>query len=301
MSRRRGNNDEALTCIRNSVNFSPGRAGDAPGTDESRKGQMTRTELPPIGLIPAAGRGSRLGRLPFSKELMPIAVRGRDSTREIIVTALENAISMLVENDITCQHVVIAPGKRDIPTYLGDGARLESSVSYHVVDASPSVPHSLDAAYALTRGRDVVLVFPDIVFRPRTAVSAILRSRSRSDADVALALVPSERGDKVDFVSVGETDRVLSVTAKPGTGSRGWTWVTACWGERFTEFLHRYLQDPAESAAQSGGREIYVANVLNAAIGHGLQVQAVYFADGDAIDIGTPDDLAAIWANGLKE
>ena len=148
---------------------------------------MTR---PRIGLIPAAGTGSRLGRLPLSKELLPVRLFGSASTGGSMECAIERAVSVLVDNDITRQYVVIRPGKWDIPSYLLDGSALGAQLAYLVAEASPSVPHSLDAAYPFASGAEVVVVFPDIVFKPRNAISRILDVRTTQGADVALALVP---------------------------------------------------------------------------------------------------------------
>ena len=212
-----------------------------------------------------------------------------------VPVAIENAIASLVENDITHQYVIIAPAKRDIPAYLGDGTHLKARISYIVAEASPSVPHSLDAAYGSIEHCDVVLVFPDILFRPRNAISELIACRASSDADVALALVPSNRGDKVDIVSCDEDGNVREIAAKPGVGFDGWTWIVACWSPRVTQFLHQYLQQIEEQERPQGPRELYVADILNAAIDEGLAIHGLKFPDGDAIDIGTPDDLSRAW------
>lgn len=248
-----------------------------------------------MGLIPAAGKGSRLGRLPFSKELLPIGFAGVAGPGRGVLVAIENAIASLVENGVTRQHVIIAPGKWDIPAYLGDGSQLEASISYLIADASPSVPHSLDVAHRFVESCEVVLIFPDIVFQPRDAISELVTHRARSGADVALALVPSDRGDKVDIVSCNSAGDVMEIIAKPGADISGWTWVAANWNSKFTAFLHAHLRQTGRPDQPRSQQELYVADILTAAISAGFTVQAVKFPDGDAIDIGTPDDLSRAW------
>jgi glucose-1-phosphate thymidylyltransferase len=248
-----------------------------------------------IALIPAAGRGIRLGQLPCSKELLPISLTPETATTGRIQTAIENAIATLVANDITTHHVIIAPGKWDIPAYLGNGSRLKTSISYLIAESSPSVPHSLDHAYQFVGISDVVLVFPDIIFRPRDAVRHIVNYRIRKGADAALALVPSNRGDKVDIVKCGPEGTVLDIHPKPGSGHSGWTWTAAVWSRRFTEFLHEHLGRLGRLSASDTDRELYVADVLNDAIRQGLVVDSVKFVDGDALDIGTAEDLVLVW------
>ena len=97
----------------------------------------------------------------------------------------------------------------------------------------------------------------------------------------------------MDIVEAGETGDVRTIVAKPGAGVTGWTWVAAAWGMTFTRFLHDFL---ASDAASQGRTELYVADVLNAAIGAGLSIRAARFPDGDALDVGTAEDLAEAWA-----
>jgi glucose-1-phosphate thymidylyltransferase len=249
-----------------------------------------------VGLIPAAGIGSRLGRLPFSKELLPVRIGETDSAAGAVECAIDNAVKVLVENDISRQFVILRPGKWDIPAYLVSGSHLHADIGYLLADASPSVPKSLDAAYAFVRTSEVVLVFPDIVFRPVNAIEETVALRAARKADVALALVPSTRGDKVDIVSVSDTADVVDIRAKPGKGESGWTWVAAAWDATFTEFLHDFLGNGPRGHADPAQGELYVADVLNAAIRAGLSVCAARFADGEAIDVGTVADLTEAWS-----
>ena len=251
-----------------------------------------------IGLIPAAGRATRLGELPYSKELLPVPDRGTGSVQPGTQIAIESTARFLLDCGVAQQHVVIAPAKQDIPNYLGDGSRLGASITYTVVANSPSVPHSLNAAYDSIAGSDVVLVFPDILFEPRAAIATLLLSRAQTEADVLLALVPSTRGDKVDMVSVDAAGTVSKVIPKPGPGKAGWTWVAAAWSPEFSDFLHRFLNDVGAAHEHPADRELYLGDVLNAAIASGLVIRASRFADGWAIDIGTADDFAAAWQQG---
>lgn len=251
-----------------------------------------------IGLIPAAGRATRLGELPYSKELLPVPDRGTGSVQPGTQIAIESTARFLLECGVRQQHIVIAPAKQDIPSYLGDGSRLGASIAYTVVANSPGVPHSLDAAYSGIAGHDVLLVFPDILFEPRAEIAKYLSSRAQSEADVLLALVPSRRGDKVDMVSVDAEGLVSKIVPKPGPGKAGWTWVAAAWSPEFSDFLHRFLNDDGTVHEHPADCELFVGDVLNAAIASGLVIGASRFTDGWAIDIGTADDFAAAWQQG---
>jgi glucose-1-phosphate thymidylyltransferase len=249
------------------------------------------------GLIPAAGRGSRLPNLPCSKELLPVP----DADDTAAHPAIEYSVRFLLDCGIEQQHVVIARGKKDIADFLGDGRQLGARISYSVITDSPGVPYSLDAAREQIGAATVILVFPDIMFEPRAEIAARLARFSARESDVLLPLVPSTRGDKVDLVSVEVDGRVTGILPKPGAGHSGFTWVAAAWSRAFTSFLHRFLRDAATKYESATSKELYVGDVLNAAIAKGLSVRAEIFAEGHAIDIGTPDDFAAIWRQSSQD
>jgi glucose-1-phosphate thymidylyltransferase len=243
------------------------------------------------GLIPAAGRASRLPGIDGSKELLPVP----DPDGAGHLAAIEFGLRILLDCGIAHQHVVIAPGKTDIPDYLGNGERRGVRLSYTTIADSPSVPHSLDAAYHEVDGANVVLVFPDIMFEPRAAIASLLAKFSADECDVLLPIVPSIRGDKVDMVAADQTGRVEKITPKPGAGISGWTWVAAAWSPVFTAFLHRFLANVIEPSQHPGSAELYVGDVMNAALDSGLSIRAERIVDGESIDIGTPDEYLEVW------
>ena len=239
------------------------------------------------GLIPAAGRASRLPGLTMSKELLPVPAVGGSGAEPAIALS----VRFLLDCGIVRQQVIVSPTKYDLCDYLGDGSQFGAEIRIVPITNSNSVPESLDAARDATAGRTAVLVFPDIMFEPRAEIAALFARWRPAETDALLALVPSARGDKVDIVTIDDDDRVVDIAPKPGPGISGWTWVAAAWSPRFTDFLHHYTV----SSSGSPGRERYVGDVLNAARAGGMKITGATFGRGWAIDIGTPDEYQAIW------
>ena len=239
------------------------------------------------GLIPAAGRASRLPGLTTSKELLPVPSTGGNHAEP----AIASSIRFLLECGIVRHQVVLAPAKQDLRDYLGDGRRFGAETRITTIADSHSVPESLDAAHDAIASRAVVLVFPDIMFEPRAEIASLFAEWDPAQADALLALVPSDRGDKVDMVTLDDGGRVVDIAPKPGPGITGWTWVAAAWSPLFTDSLHQFLR----STAFARDREIYVGDVLNAARSEGMNLVGATFARGWAIDIGTPSDYRAAW------
>lgn len=205
---------------------------------------------------------------------------------------IEEALRILDSNGIAAAVIVTAPGKEDIVSRLGSGPFGGVHLTYASRPNSPSVPHTVQAAVATAGSRNVLLWFPDILVEPESLARGLLEALGKTGADVTLALVPSHRGDKVDIISLDEGGEVGAISAKPGPGIRGWTWVAAVWTARFSAFLDRFVrfsQGPAD-------REWQMADVLNAGLGVDFIVRSVKFIDGNALDVGTPDDLARLWA-----
>ena len=70
------------------------------------------------GIVPAAGRGSRIQPLAFSKELLPAGSR-RDATGEKPVAVSEHLVERMLAAGVDKLCFVIAPGKSDILEYFG--------------------------------------------------------------------------------------------------------------------------------------------------------------------------------------
>lgn len=262
--------------------------------------KQSTPEPGPIGVIPAAGRARRLGRLPCSKEILPVGIRPAQTseTGRPIRVAIDAALDAFRMADIHDIVIVLSPSKLDVPAYLGDGGLWGLRIEYAYIEDSPGSPFSIDQARSIVGERPVALAYPDIRFRPVDAIARLRRSIGETGADLTLALVPSDAGHKVDLVRFDKGGRITGLDIKPGRGQSGWTWISAVWGPRFTDFLG------CQVARISGRgenwrlqeRELHVGDVVHAACKAGLDARALRFPDGSAVDIGTAEDLARVWS-----
>jgi glucose-1-phosphate thymidylyltransferase len=244
-----------------------------------------------IGLIPAAGRAARLGRLPCSKEMLPLGAGyvGAQNTGTIKVM-LHSVLEKLCRAEIYRTYIILREGKWDIPAYFADGSIVNMHLAYLMLGPPFGVPYTLDQAYPFIHDRKIALGFGDILFHAEDAYVRLLNWQSSSNADVVLGLFPANRPDKVDMVELADEHRVRRVIPKPLRSELNYTWGNAVWTTAFTEFLHRFVEEHKPSAATS--REPFVGDVIQAAIENGLRVEAVHVSSDPYVDIGTPDDLA---------
>jgi dTDP-glucose pyrophosphorylase len=246
-----------------------------------------------VGVVPAAGRGTRLGSLPFSKEIFPVAWSvGEDGAPRPRVAA-EWLLRGFQAAGARRAFVVLRDGKWDIPACLGDGERFGLSLAYLLMRWPHGQPFTLDAAHPFLGEETVLFGFPDILFQPEGALDALARRVEGGGADVALGLFPAHRPEKMDMVETDATGRIRRIEIKPRETVLTDTWILAAWARSFSDFLHGFVEKRLEQE-ETQAAELYLGDVFREAVEAGLRVEGVRFPDGDYIDIGTPDELQQV-------
>ncbi|HEY9877895.1 MAG TPA: sugar phosphate nucleotidyltransferase [Leptolyngbyaceae cyanobacterium] len=256
-----------------------------------------------VGLMPAAGQGTRISPLPMSKELFPIGFRsvGNGSELRPKVTC-HYLLEKMQRAGVMEAMVILRPGKWDIPAYLGDGSWLGMRLAYLTVHVPFGVPFSLNQAYPFVRDAIVVMGFPDILFEPEDAFARLLHRLSSNGADVVLGLFPTDQPQKVGLVEFDAAGRVSGIFEKSQLTHLKFMWAIAVWQPTFTEFMHQFVEaqlqkllgsvDPQSLKELPPYQETPIGDVIQAAIQAGLKVEAEAFATGHYLDIGTPENLA---------
>ncbi len=238
------------------------------------------------GLIPAAGKAERLGSLPCSKEIFPLGFRDTPlgpRPRPVCRYLLESFRRAGVGRAL----ILLRQGKWDIPALLGRGTGHGLDLAYLVLDTTSSVPETLDSAYPFVAEARVALGFPDILFEPTDAYVHLLGHQDATGAEIVLGLFPTDQCAKTDMVELDRAGRVRRLVIKQPDAGLTYTWSVAVWGPEFSRYLHEFVRSHTTPA----GRELYVGNVIQAAIDDGLKVAAVPFPQGSYLDVGTPEEL----------
>ena len=168
------------------------------------------------GIVPAAGRGSRIQPLAFSKELLPVGSR-REDGRERPCAVSEYLLERLILGGADKICFVISPGKSDILEYFGD--HYGSAQLAYVVqpDASGLCDAVFRASTVVGGHEDVVVGLPDTVWFPKAALGAL------SDADLSFLLFPVEHPEFFDAV-VLDGDCVTEIQVKQPSATSRWIW-----------------------------------------------------------------------------
>lgn len=255
-----------------------------------------------IGLVPAAGKASRIQPLPCSKELLPIGFQSMGSTADASALRPKAASQYLLESmheaGVRRAVMVINREKWDIPAYYGPGTLPGIDLAYVVTDYPYGAPFSIRQAFPFVAGATIVFGFPDIRFTPVGAFSRLLQRQIDTKADVVLGLFRAKDPSKMDMVHLDRHGEVTVIDIKPVSTSLTYTWIIAVWSPAFTAFMQAFLDEmePALKRARRqapAGRhaEYYVGNVFQAALKSDFKLANVIFEDGDYIDIGTPESL----------
>lgn len=232
-----------------------------------------------VGIVPAAGKGTRLG-LPFPKELWPLP--GVPGFLPVAQLTVQNMLAA----SVTRLAFVITDEKAAVIRHFRSGAALGAEIAYVCQEAvsetsrSAGLSDALDAAYSLARGRHVAFGMPDTLVSPRTCFVPLLAA-VEAGADLALGLFETAEPEKFGMVDFAEDGRVRAVVDKPASTDLDWMWGIAAWSAAFGDFLHRTM---AEAPTDFAG-------VMNAALEAGLDARALAVDGGRYLDLGTPGDV----------
>ena len=251
-----------------------------------------------VGIVPAAGRGTRLTGRWGSKEILPVGFDEVDGIRRPrpIATYLLEAMALA---GVARAWIVLRPGKEDVPATLGEGGGRVPPLSYLTIEPTSSVPETVDGVLPAVGGAEVVFGFPDILFEPRDLLARLVEHRRATGADLALGLFPTDRPEKADLVELDPAGRIRRVLVKPGAAAGGLrlTWILAAWTPVFSRFLHGFLDrrralvhDPGSDTDRA--HELYMSDVIQAGVAAELRVEVLSFPASFYLDVGTPDDLA---------
>lgn len=164
-----------------------------------------------VGVIPAAGYGTRLGALSCSKEVIPIGGR---PVMDYLVERLRAAPCSEIR-------VVTRPEKIDVIRY----ADRQRAV---VVEAHPeSSAQSIAAGLAGLADADVVLFgFPDSLWEPVSGFRSLV-PLVKGGAEVALGLFRSADPERYDIVTLGPSGAVTRIETPPHRSSSRLIWGCA--------------------------------------------------------------------------
>jgi len=224
------------------------------------------------GIIPAAGAGTRIQPLAFSKELLPVGGRidGQVARpRAVSEYLVERMISAGAEN--IC--FVISPGKSDILEYYG-GAVGETAITYTVQPQPEGLCDAIFRAVALVRPEDHVMIgLPDTIWFPVNGLALLPEDK------LSFLLFPVEHPEFFDAVLTEPDGRVKQIIVKQDDPGTKWVWGCFSMPGHVLHSLHDLWLEREK-------QDQYMGTLVNEWISRGHEASAVP-AGERYVDVGT--------------
>jgi glucose-1-phosphate thymidylyltransferase len=224
------------------------------------------------GIIPAAGKGSRIQPLAFSKELLPVGGRNTDGIERPKAVS-EYLVERMIEGGARKICMVIASGKSDILEYYG--AAVDAAQFCYVVQPEPrGLCDAIFRALPVIGSDDQVLVgLPDTIWFPVDGF------RHLPNDGLSFLLFPVDRPELFDAVITEEKDRVLEIQVKSDRAATHWIWGAFKASGVILRRLH-------ELWLERGRRDEYVGTLINAHLARGGEAIGIR-AGTSYVDVGT--------------
>jgi dTDP-glucose pyrophosphorylase len=226
------------------------------------------------GIVPAAGRGSRIQPLAFSKELLPVGSR-IDHDRERPCAVSEYLLDRMVLGGADKICFVISPTKSDILGYFGDAYRT-AAITYAIQAQPAGLCDAVFRAHFLVHPDEPVAVgLPDTIWFPEDALAAL------PDDVLTFLLFPVDQPQFFDAVVLDPQGRVEEIQVKKHGAASHWIWgafkmpgsvfaaLRRLWIERqcadeyFGTLVNAYIESGGVALGVKAGRSYVDVGTLN--------------------------------------
>jgi glucose-1-phosphate thymidylyltransferase len=224
------------------------------------------------GVIPAAGVGSRIQPLAFSKELLPVGCR-KDGNLERPRAVSEYLVERMVAGGADRICFVISPGKSDILEYYG-GNVFNAAVCYAVQQRPAGLCDAIFRALPMIPDQEHVLIgLPDTVWFPEDGLAYL------PDGELSFLCFPVDHPERFDAMVLDENDQVLEIQVKKQDAASQWVWGAF----KMPGFIFRALYN---LWCARDRRDEYVGTLVNAWLERGGHAKGVR-AGKAYVDVGT--------------
>ncbi|SEN18134.1 dTDP-glucose pyrophosphorylase [Sphingomonas gellani] len=225
------------------------------------------------GIIPAAGNGTRIQPLAFSKELLPVGSRIDEDGCERPKAVSEYLVERMIAGGATRICFVISPTKSDIMRYYGGGVP-GASTAFVVQPAAGGLCDAIFRAAPLIGPDEQVLVgLPDTIWFPGDALAAL------PDDRLSFLLFPVDKPDLFDAVVLDADGRVEEIEVKRPNPRSHWIWGAFKMPGRVLHDLHALWLRPERG-------DEYIGTLVNAWLAEGNVAHGVC-AGTSYVDVGT--------------
>ena len=224
------------------------------------------------GIVPAAGAGSRIQPLAFSKELLPVGSRVEDDGERPRAVS-EYLVERMIAAGARRLCFVISPGKTDILEYYG-GRLWGADIAYVVQPAPGGLCDAVFRAVPFIRQDEEVLIgLPDTIWMPEDGFNQLPSDQ------LSFLLFPVEHPEFFDAVVTREDGSVTHIEVKRKDATSHWIWGAIRMPGHIFHELHQLWLRPER-------RDEYLGTLVNAYLIEGGCAAGVK-AGKAYVDVGT--------------
>jgi glucose-1-phosphate thymidylyltransferase len=224
------------------------------------------------GIVPAAGAGTRIQPLAFSKELLPVGSRFEgEAERPRAVSEYLVERMILGGADRIC--FVIAPGKSDILEYYGNRS-CSAHISFTVQRRPAGLCDAIFQALPLIPPSEFVIVgLPDTIWFPEDALKAL------GEEPLSFLLFPVDQPERFDAVLTDLRGGVREIRVKQADPGSNWVWGAF-------KLSGHTMRELYELWCQRDRQDEYIGTLVNAYLVRGGTAVGVP-AGETYVDVGT--------------
>lgn len=224
------------------------------------------------GIVPAAGAGTRIQPLAFSKELLPVGSKMEEGV-ERPRTVSEFLMERMIKGGANRICFVLSPGKSDIFEYFCSNFG-ETHLAYVVQPKPVGLNDALFRSIPLIHPDDTVMVgLPDTIWFPEDGYLRLPTDR------LSFLLFNVEHPERFDAVVTNDQNEVLEIQVKKPKPATTWVWGAFQMPGRIFHELH-------ELWIERDRKDEYFGTLVNAYLAKGASAVGVK-AGEIYVDVGT--------------
>jgi glucose-1-phosphate thymidylyltransferase len=231
-----------------------------------------------LGVVPAAGAGTRLQPLAFSKEMLPVGSAVDEHGIERPKAVSEFLVERMIRAGADRVCFVISPDKMDIMPYYARH-RAASRFCYTVQERPRGLCDALFRAMQVMRDDEEVLIgLPDTVWFPVDGFSVL------PEGELSFLLFPVSNPERFDAV-VTNGGQITEIQVKAARPDSNWVWGAFRMPAHVFRALHMLW-------AEADRGDEYVGTLINAYLARGGHATGVP-AGERYFDVGTIEGYRA--------
>jgi dTDP-glucose pyrophosphorylase len=224
------------------------------------------------GIVPAAGIGSRIQPLAFSKELLPVGSRF-DGTSERPKAVSEYLIERMTGAGAERICMVISPGKSDIINYYG-GTVGGAELCYVIQQQAQGLCDAIFRVRPFIAASEQVLIgLPDTIWFPEDGYTLL------DDDALSFLCFRVDRPELFDAVVIDDEERVVEIQVKQPNTTSHWIWGAFKMNGAILAELH-------DLWLERNRTDEYFGTLVNAWLARGNTARAVRRGES-YVDVGT--------------